>query len=113
AVVAFRGRAVHPGYAKGKMVNSIRLAAEFLARLPREGMSPETTEGRQGYLHPYVLQGGVEQTVIRILVRDFTVEGLHEKEDLLRRLAAEVAALDPRAGVEVQVRESYRNMKYI
>lgn len=113
AIVTFRGRAVHPGYAKGKMVNSIRLAGDFLARLPREGMSPETTEGREGYLHPYVLHGGVEQTVIRILVRDFTVEGLREKEDLLRRLAGEVAAQDPRAGVEVQIQESYRNMKYI
>jgi tripeptide aminopeptidase len=113
AVITLRGRNVHPGYAKGKLVNSIKLAAELLARLPRDKMSPETTEGREGYLHPYVAQGSVEQTVLRVLVRDFSIEGLREKEEVLRRIAHDVAALDPRSSVQVQIEESYRNMKYV
>jgi tripeptide aminopeptidase len=109
--VTIRGHNIHPGYAKGKMVNSIKLAADLLERLPREGLSPETTEGREGYLHPMAIEGGVEETVIRFIVRDFDGALLEEHERQLRRLADEVAAGEPRARVTVEVKQSYRNMK--
>jgi tripeptide aminopeptidase len=109
--VTIRGHNIHPGYAKGKMVNSIKLAAALLERLPREGLSPETTEGREGYVHPMAIEGGVDETVIRFIVRDFDGALLEEHERLLRRLADEVAAGEPRARVTVEVKRSYRNMK--
>jgi len=110
AVVEIAGRNVHPGYAKGKLVNSLKLAAVLLARLPPERLSPETTDGREGYLHPTRIDGDVEHTRIHFIVRDFTREGLRESEDLLRQIATEVASEEPRARVEVTIRESYRNM---
>jgi tripeptide aminopeptidase len=110
ATVEIRGRNVHPGYAKGKMVNSVKLAAEVIRRLPAGALSPETTEERQGYLHPHSIEGNVEQTTIHFIVRDFTRDGLRETEDLLRQIAADVVSEDPRASVEVRVQESYRNM---
>jgi tripeptide aminopeptidase len=109
--VTIRGHNIHPGYAKSKMVNSIKLAAALLERLPREGLSPETTEGREGYVHPMAIEGGVEETVIRFIVRDFDGALLEEHERLLQRLADEVAAGEPRARVAVEVKRSYRNMK--
>ena len=110
AVVEIHGHNVHAGYAKGKMVNSLKLAAELIARLPRDRLSPETTEGRQGYLHPHRIEGDVERTRISFLIRDFSREGLRAIEDLLQRLAAEVGSLEPRARITVEFRESYRNM---
>ncbi|MBI3964324.1 MAG: peptidase T [Chloroflexi bacterium] len=111
--VTFVGRAVHPGFAKGKLVNSIKLAAEFIAKLPRDGCSPETTADREGYVHPYVIEGGVERTTVRVLLRDFDLDGLRQSEELLRRLAEEVAQSAPRARLEFEVRETYRNMRYV
>ncbi len=110
AAVEIFGRNVHPGYAKGKLINSLKLAADLLERLPKDRLSPETTEGREGYLHPVGLEGNAEYTRINFIVRDFTREGLRESEDLLRQLAADVIADAPPARIEVTVRESYRNM---
>lgn len=110
AVVEIFGRNVHPGYAKGMLVNSLKLAGAILSRLSPDGLSPETTEGRQGYLHPTRIEGDVEHTRIQFIVRDFTREGLQETEDLLRQIAADVVSDEPRARVEVKVQESYRNM---
>jgi tripeptide aminopeptidase len=109
--VTIRGHNIHPGYARGKMVNSIKLAGDLLGRLPREGLSPETTEGRQGYVHPMAIEGGVEETRLRFIVRDFDGALLEAHEALLRRLADELAAAEPRARVTVEVLRSYRNMK--
>lgn len=111
AIVTVRGRNVHPGYAKGKMVNAIRLAAAIVRRLPLDHDSPESTEGREGYLHPYVLEGQVERSVLRVLLRDFTEAGLRAREAMLRGIVAEVAASEPRATIEIEVRRQYRNMK--
>lgn len=111
AIVTVRGRNHHPGYAKGIMVNSVKLAARFLDLLPRDALAPETTAGREGYVHPYVIKGGVEETTIRILIRDFDDAGLREKETLLRRLVDQVMREEPRAAWHVEVREQYRNMK--
>lgn len=112
-LVRFEGFNTHPGYAKGKMVNSIKVAADFLSRLPKDGLSPETTEGYEGYVHPYVLEPSVERTTVKLLVRDFTAQGLQEKETWLARLAKEATAAWPGARASWEVVESYRNMKEV
>ena len=111
--VTFHGFNTHPGYAKGRMVNAIKVAAAFIGRLPHDTLSPETTDGHDGFVHPYVIQAGVERTAVRLLVRDFSTAALHHKEALLERLAREAAAAVPGARVEFAVEESYRNMKEI
>ncbi|HEU5315327.1 MAG TPA: peptidase T [Chloroflexota bacterium] len=110
-VVTIRGHGIHPGYAKGKLVNSIKLAARLLSRLPADALSPETTEGRQGYVHPNAVQGGVEQTTLTFIVRDFDAAQLERHERLIQDLAAELQRDEPRAHVTAEVSRSYRNMK--
>ena len=110
--ILFQGVNVHPGYAKGKLVNAIKIAAHFIEQLPKDKLSPETTEKRQGYLHPHHIEGGVENTTLKFLIRDFTVEGLKEKETYLKNLASSVLNKYPKAKFEFKVEESYRNMKY-
>jgi tripeptide aminopeptidase len=111
--VTFHGFNTHPGYAKGRMVNAIRIAASFIEALPRETLTPETTDGHDGFVHPYVVQAGVERTSVRLLVRDFVTAGLSEKEAMVERLAREAAARYPGATVDIAVEESYRNMKEV
>ncbi len=111
--VTFKGFNTHPGYARGRMVNAIKLAAEFIARLPHDRLSPETTDGYDGYVHPYIVGDSVERTSVRLLVRDFTVAGLEEKETFVEELARHVVADHPRASVEIRIAESYRNMRDI
>lgn len=108
----FQGHNTHPGYAKGSMINSIKIAADFIHRLPKD-MSPETTDGYEGYVHPYVVNASVEKTSVKLLIRDFRTPGLKEKEDLLEKLARETVADWPGATVEVKVEESYRNMREV
>ena len=91
-VLTFQGFNTHPGFAKGRMVNAIKVAADFIGRLPKDTLSPETTDGCEGYVHPYVVDAGVECTTVRVLVRDFVTAGLKEKEALLQRLAEETVA---------------------
>jgi tripeptide aminopeptidase len=112
-LVAFRGFNTHPGFAKGRMINAIKVAADFLSRLPGGRLSPETTEGREGYVHPYSLAAGVERTAVKFLIRDFSATGLREKEEFLSGLARETAADHPGCGLELEVEPSYRNMKEI
>jgi len=112
AIVTIKGVNVHPGYAKGKMINGIKIGAELIGRLPKDTMSPETTEGREGYLHPHAFKGAVENTEIVFLVRDFTVEGLEEKEKFLQQICDELSEKYAPAAVSMEVKESYRNMKY-
>jgi tripeptide aminopeptidase len=109
----FIGFNTHPGYAKGRMVNAIKVAADFIGRLPADRVSPETTDGSDGFVHPYVVQAGVERTSVRLLIRDFRREGLLEKESAVEALAREAAARFPGARVEVAVEEQYRNMREI
>ena len=111
--VTFHGFNTHPGYAMGRMINAIKIAAAFIDRLPHDALSPETTGGHDGFVHPYVIQAGVERTSVRLLVRDFAEAGLKEKEAMLERLAREAAAAYPGARTEFAVEESYRNMKAI
>jgi tripeptide aminopeptidase len=111
--IAFHGFNTHPGYAKGHMVNAIKVAAAFIDALPADGLSPESTDGRDGYLHPYVVEASVERTTVRLLVRDFETARLRDKEDLAERLARAAVARYPGSRAEIAVTESYRNMKEI
>jgi tripeptide aminopeptidase len=111
--LTFRGFNTHPGYAKGRMVNAIKLAARFIDRLPADRLSPETTSGREGFVHPYMVQAAVDRTAVRLIVRDFDTAGLQQKEAWLRGLAEEVVATVPGAAVDVHVEEQYRNMREV
>ncbi len=109
----FRGFNTHPGYAKGRMVNAIKLAARFIDRLPPDSLSPETTAGREGFVHPYVMQASVDRTTVKLLLRDFDTTGLAQRAAWLRGIADEVVAAVPGAAVEVTVDEQYRNMREV
>lgn len=110
AVVTLTGHDVHPGYAKGKMVNAVRAAARLVDSLPSDFL-PETTEGRQPYLHPYTIQGDVSRVVIKFLVRAFSDEELHEREESLMQAIRAVESEFPSLNVTVEIQESYRNMR--
>ena len=110
ATVTITGTNIHPAIAKGRMVNSVRIAGQFLARLPRAEQAPEVTDGRDGFLHPYTIEGGVGKTTIRILLRDFDTPKLAERAELLRRAAREVLKDFPTATIDVRITEQYRNM---
>jgi tripeptide aminopeptidase len=110
AIVAVRGVNIHPSIGKGRMVNAIRAAGALIDRLPKAGMSPETTDGREGFLHPYVVEGGVAETKIKILLRDFDTAQLAVKADLLRKAAEEVEAEFPGSQIAVNVLKQYRNL---
>jgi tripeptide aminopeptidase len=110
ATVTITGTNIHPAIAKGKMVNAVRLAGLFLERLPRLGQAPEVTEERQGFLHPYTIEGGVAKVTIRILLRDFDSLKLAERAELLRGVARTVEAEYPTAKIDVSVAMQYRNM---
>ncbi|MBU0742505.1 peptidase T [bacterium] len=111
AVVTFTGRDIHPGYAKDKMVPAVKVAAEFVTLLPRD-MAPETTEGKQGYLHPINIEGNTSKVTVNILVRDFDVKELEPKVDRIRKLAAKACAAWPGSSFAMEIKEYYRNMKY-
>jgi tripeptide aminopeptidase len=101
---------IHPSIAKGRMVNAIRAAGDFLARLPREGLSPETTEGRQGFLHPYDISGSVAEMKLKILLRNFDAAKLEGLAERVRQAAAATMREFPAAKIEVAVERQYRNM---
>jgi tripeptide aminopeptidase len=109
--VTIKGRGEHPGTAKGKLVNAVRLAADFVASLPRDTLTPETTEEREGFVHPTRLVAAVEEAVVTIIVRDHDDVLLDRHTELVRRLAAEIEQREPRAAVSVEVRQQYRNMR--
>jgi len=112
-IVTFKGFNTHPGYAKGRMINAIRVAANFVARLPRTELSPETTDGHEGYLHPYQMHASVDRTTVKVLIRDFVTAELKEKQALVERIAREAAGEHPGATVEFAIEESYRNMREV
>jgi tripeptide aminopeptidase len=110
AVVTVRGVNIHPSIAKGRMINAIRAAADFIARLPRENLSPETTEGREGFLHPYDIVGGVGEMRLKILLRDFDAAQLAHLADRVRQIAAATMQDFPGAKIDVAIERQYRNM---
>jgi tripeptide aminopeptidase len=109
AVVAINGVNIHPGLATGKMVNAVRLAADFVHLLPAK-LSPEMTRDREGFLHPYRIEGGVAQTTMRILLRDFDTARLADHAKHLENIAARIRAEHPQATVDVKITPQYRNM---
>jgi tripeptide aminopeptidase len=111
AVVTIEGFGVHPGYAKGKLVNAIRILGDFITRLPHQ-MSPEMTDQRDGYIHPYVLNGQNEAVTLRLLLRDFDMDGIEKQKKIIEDIAADVRKMHPKAKVTVDIKESYRNMRY-
>jgi tripeptide aminopeptidase len=110
ATVTVRGVNIHPSIAKGRMVNAVRAAAEFAARLPRQHLSPETTEGREGFLHPYQIEGGVGQTAVKVLLRDFDTAKLAEQAALLHETADRVREQFPGVEFDIQIQQQYRNL---
>ena len=111
--ITIEGVSTHPGFAKGKMEHAIKIAAAIVDRLPKDTCSPETTEGRQGFLHPIDISGALEQATIGFIVRDFTEEGLRQKEVLLEGIVKDVMRGFPRSTYRMEVKEQYRNMKQV
>jgi len=112
-VIKIFGKNIHPGYAKGQMINSIKIASVFIDSLPKDKLSPETTEGREGYVHPMAFNGNEELTTIKFIIRDFETPKLKEYENFLKELAEKTVAKYPGAKLEFEVIEQYRNMKEI
>lgn len=112
-VIKFNGKNVHPGYAKGKMINAVKIAASFLEMLPKDSLSPETTDQREGYVHPTQVNGNETQTVIKFIIRDFDANKLKEYESFLKGLCEKTVVRFPGSTFDFEVIEQYRNMKYI
>ncbi|MFL5811332.1 MAG: peptidase T [Flavisolibacter sp.] len=111
--VVIKGVITHPGYAKDKMVNALKIAADVLASLPRAELSPETTDAKQGFIHPVRIDGIAEKATIDFIIRDFVTAGLKKKEDFLLSVVEMVMENYPKASFEFNVTEQYRNMKEV
>jgi len=111
ARMRIHGRAIHPGWAKGELVNAIKVAAEIVSRLPQDSLSPETTDGREGYVHPVLVEGDSSEVELRFIARDFENDRLAEHVAFLRALGEEVAAAAPGCSIEVEDRIQYRNTR--
>jgi tripeptide aminopeptidase len=110
AVITVQGRNIHPGSAKGIMVNSIRAMADIIARMPKD-IAPETTEGYEPYIHPHALEGSEAESTLKILLRDFHTPGLDTLKEKLEDIITEVQALHPKTTIELKIIEQYKNMK--
>ena len=113
AVVEIEGVSAHPGFAKGKLENALKIAADFLDSLPKDHLSPETTEGRAGFIHPLHIEGIAEKVRIEFIIRDFRTEGLKAKENFLQKLLDKSLAKYPNSKGSLTISEQYRNMKEI
>jgi tripeptide aminopeptidase len=111
--ITIEGVSTHPGFARGRMEHAIKIAAAIVDRLPKDTCSPETTEGRQGFLHPIGISGALEKTTLGFIVRDFTDAGLQEKEALLETIVKEVMRDFPRSRYRLEIQRQYRNMKQV
>ena len=109
--ITFHGISAHPGYAKGKMVNAVKVISHFLEMLPPTGFSPETTSGAEGFVHPYNLKGQLETASVDFIIRDFATANLEKHQQVLRDLAEATIKDYPGARYEISVREQYRNMR--
>ena len=111
AIVTVTGVNTHPSVGKDAMVNALRILSEFISRMPTDTLSPETTDGRDGFLHPYQLSGGVAAASVRIILRDFETPKLREHAARLEAIAAELRARHPRAKIDIEIKKQYRNMR--
>ncbi|MBB5221830.1 tripeptide aminopeptidase [Amaricoccus macauensis] len=112
AVVTIRGVSIHPGWARGKLVNALHLAAKIVDTLPQATRTPETTDGRDGFIHLYEMTGSAAEAELHFILRDFELDGLAAHGALVRQVAEAVAATEPRAEIEVTITPQYRNMRY-
>lgn len=110
AIVTVTGVNIHPGFAKGRMVNALRVAAAFLAEMPADSLSPETTEGREPFMHPYIVEGGVPEVKIRIILRSFVTADLADQAVSLRNIAEKVQVRFKGSKIDVEIQKQYRNM---
>ncbi len=110
AIVTVSGVGIHPSIAKGRMVNAVRAAGEFVARLPRQTLSPETTDNRQGFIHPSGIEGGVDKVVVKLILRDFDTAALTMQKQLLESVAQQVELDFPGLTIRVEVTPQYRNL---
>jgi len=110
AIVTVTGRNIHPAMGKGKIINALRVASDLIARLPSDRLAPEATDGRDGFIHPYVISGGVGEVKIRVLLRSFDTAELTTQADFLREQAAAVEAVWPGSSIDVSATKQYRNM---
>jgi tripeptide aminopeptidase len=113
AILTIRGVEVHPGQATGKLVNALRIAAQIVAALPSATLTPETTADREGFIHPYEFTGTPAKAEVRFIVRDFDDDLLKRHVELLERTARQVTAAEPRARLDLAVRDQYRNMRRV
>ena len=111
--IIINGVITHPGYAKGKMINALKIAGEILSELPKEKLSPETTDGKEGFIHPVRVDGIAEKATIDFIIRDFITQGLKDKEVILEKIVQQIMSKYPGAGYEFKVTEQYRNMKEV
>ena len=111
AVVTVTGINTHPSEGKGKMVNAIRILSKLIDKLPQQTLSPETTDGRDGFLHPYQIEGGVPEASLRIILRDFETANLEKHANLIKKIANELMAEEPRCQINVAIKKQYRNMR--
>ena len=108
-IVTFEGFNIHPGFAKDKMINAIRMCGDFLAKLPKD-LAPERTEGREPFIHPYIVEAAVDKTVLKFILRSFNTDDLPGQAELLQKTAKEVEAMYPGSKVKVEAKKQYRNM---
>jgi tripeptide aminopeptidase len=111
--IQIHGVSTHPGFAKGKLENALKIAADLLASLPKDHLSPETTEERQGFLHPTHMDGNQDQATVEFIIRDFTEVGLQEKETYLQNQLNEVLKRYPNSSATLTIHQQYRNMKQV
>lgn len=113
AVITIQGVAAHPGYAKGKMENAVKIASDIVSALPKHRLTPETTQKKQGFIHPVKIEGGLENAKIAFILRDFEEDLLKEKSEILRKVMDKVLLRYPHSSAKLEVFEQYRNMKQI
>ncbi|MDF7820480.1 peptidase T [Runella sp. MFBS21] len=111
--ITIYGVSTHPGFAKGKLENALKIAGDVLAALPKDRLSPETTEEKEGFIHPTHIEGILEKVVLEFIIRDFSVEGLHEKETFLKNILDNILVNYPHSRADFEVIEQYRNMKEV
>jgi tripeptide aminopeptidase len=111
--ITITGVSTHPGFAKGKMESAIKIGASIIDRLPKDRFSPETTEFKEGFMHPVAFIGSLEEVKLKFIIRDFDDDGLHTLEELLKKTAQEVLKCYPGSKMDFKVTEQYRNMKSV
>lgn len=111
AIINFHGVSAHPGYAKSKLVNAMKVAGAFIDKLPKNEWNPESTEGMEGFVHPVMMEGQLEKATVQFIVRDFDTAKLAEHEEKLKDLALEAVNDFPGSSMDFTVKEQYRNMR--